>query len=228
MCPEDSPPTEPPNLAQHAEHVAVTDLRAFEFDALLAQRHFEPEIAHHGSHHRTLQRSGALARCRDDVDELVAIDDAAETVDHDEAVAITIERDARGRAHTRHGELQQAGRGRTAAVIDVAAIRRAADGNDFGAEIRERARHHLVTRAVRAIDHQLHSFERHALGQRLDAEVLVVAARLVDARGAPEIHRRTRDRAAVELRLDGFFDLVGELAALGVEKLDAVVVVEIV
>ena len=47
-----------------------------------------------------------------------------------------------------------------------------------------------------------------------------------DAR--PRCHRRTRDRAAVELGFDGFFDLIGELAAFRVEELDAVVVVQIV
>ena len=34
--------------------------------------------------------------------------DAAKTVDHDEAVAVAIERDARVRPHAGHGQLQQA------------------------------------------------------------------------------------------------------------------------
>ena len=210
------------------QDIAIADLRAFELDALLAQRHFESEVAHHRPDHRTLQRSGALARSRDDVDELVAIDDAAKAIDHDEPIAVAVERDARGGAHAGNGELQEAGRGRAAAVIDVAAVRRAADRNDFRAEIGERARHHFVAGAVGAIDDELHALERHALGQRLGAEVLIVAARLVDARGAAQVHRRTRDRAAVELGLDGFFDFIGKLAAVGVEELDAVVVIQIV
>ena len=55
-------------------------------------------------------------------------------------------------------------------------------GNDLRAEVGERARHDLVAGAVRAIDDELHAFERHALGQRFRAELLVVTARLVDAR----------------------------------------------
>ena len=84
-------------FAQHAEHVAIADLGAPELDALLAQRHLEAEVAHHRPDHGSLEQPGALARGRDDVDELIAVDDAAQAVDHDEPIAIAIERDARRR-----------------------------------------------------------------------------------------------------------------------------------
>ena len=74
-----------------------------------------------------LSSAGALARRGDDVDELVAIDDAAEAVDHHQPIAVTIEGDAGRGAHAGHGELQQSRRGRAAAIVDVAAVGRAAD-----------------------------------------------------------------------------------------------------
>jgi len=55
--------------------------------------------------------------------ELVSIDDAAEAIDHDEPVAVAIERNTGGRANARNGELQEAGRGRAATIVDVAAVR---------------------------------------------------------------------------------------------------------
>src|SRR6188768_1492804 len=81
-------------LTHHREHVAVADLCALEVDALLPQRHFEAEVAHDSSDDGPLQSSRPFARSRNDVNELVAIDDASESVDHDESIAVAVERNA--------------------------------------------------------------------------------------------------------------------------------------
>src|SRR6185295_19696475 len=92
-------------FAQHSQHIPIAHLGAAKLDALLSQRDFETQVAHYRPDHGPLQQAGALARGGNDVDELVAIDLAAEAVDHDQAVAITVERNTRGRAHARHREL---------------------------------------------------------------------------------------------------------------------------
>ena len=42
-----------------------------------------------------VQRPSRCARARHDIEELIAIDDAAQVVDHHQAVAVAIQRDAR-------------------------------------------------------------------------------------------------------------------------------------
>ena len=91
----------------------------------------------------------------DDEEQLVAVDDAAQVIDHHHAIAVAIEGDADMRAHARHRELQQFRGGGAAAVVDIAAVGRAADRHDLGAQIREHPRRDLVAGAVGAVDDDL-------------------------------------------------------------------------
>ena len=101
MCPEVSPPRMPPVSRKHSENVTVAHRRPLEFDAAFAQRHLEAEVAHHRADHRTAQRAGCCGALRDDVEQLVAVDQAAEMINHHQAVAVAIERQPDIRAHTR-------------------------------------------------------------------------------------------------------------------------------
>ena len=127
-----------------------------------------------------------------------------------------------------HGQLQQFRRGRTAAQVDVPAVGRAADRDDLRAEVREHARRDFVAGAVGAVDHDLEAGEIDARRQRRGAEILVATARLVDTRGLAERVRLARQRRLVQVRLDLLLEFVGQLAAVRVEELDAVVFVQVV
>src|SRR6185436_6589957 len=203
------------------------DFGAAELDALLRQRVLQAEIAHHSADDRPDQLLPPLALASNDVEQLIAVDQPAEVIHHHEAIAVAVESNARQRLHARHRQLQQLRGCRAAAQIDVAAVRRAADRHDLGAEVREDARADFVAGAVRAIDHDLHARQvqpRH----RGHAEFLVTHARLVDARGTPELARNTGHRRLFEMLLDARLDLVRKLGAVPIEELDAVVVVQIV
>src|SRR6185437_16094572 len=131
-------------LTQEAEHVAVADLGTLELDAALAKGDLEAEVGHHGADHGTPQGAVALACMGDDEQELIAVEDAAEMIDHDEAIAVAVEREAHVSAHAGDRELQQLGSRGAAAVVDVAPVGRAADGDDLGAEIGEHPGAHFV------------------------------------------------------------------------------------
>ena len=47
-----------------------------------------------------------MARPGDDVEQLIAVDDAPEVIHHDEAISVAVERNAALGAHARNGELQ--------------------------------------------------------------------------------------------------------------------------
>ncbi len=105
-----------------------------------------------------------------DEQQLVAIHAAPELIHHHHPVAVAVERHADLRAHARHRELQQLRRGRAAAIVDVAAVRRTADGHDFRAEIGEHPRRHFVARAVGAIDHDLEALAGSCPAGMVDAQ----------------------------------------------------------
>ena len=215
-------------LTQLREHVAIADRRAMEFDAALAQRALEAVVAHQGADHRPLQRSRRVTSGGDDKQQLIAVDLAPEVIDHDQPVAIAIKCDTHLRLHAGHRQLQQVRSSGATAIIDVAAIRRAADRHNLCAEVGEDARGDLVACAVRTVDDDLHALERDAGRQGRNAEVLIRLARLVHARCPTQGTRLARGRRFLELRLNSLLGLIRELAALGIEELDAVVVVRIV
>jgi hypothetical protein len=81
-------------LAQQTQHVAVTDVGAAERNTEIPQRLFEPEIAHEGPDDGPAESSFILPGTGQNVQQLVAIDQAPEVIDHDQPVAVAIQRDA--------------------------------------------------------------------------------------------------------------------------------------
>ncbi len=194
----------------------------------LPQGDLQAQVAHDRAHHRALQRAGLLPRAGDDVQQLVAVEHATQVVDHHQPVAVAVQRNAHGGAHARHGQLQQFRRRRAAAIVDVAAIGRAADGDDVGAEVGQQPRPDLVAGAVGAVDHDLHAGQVQAARHAGRAERLVVLAQCIGAARATQAIGFLREHAAFHLRLDALLEFVGKLGAAGVEELDAVVFVGIV
>ncbi len=173
-------------LAQHRQDVAIAHRGAAKLNVGRTQRHLKSQVAHHRADHRPPQRSCLLERTRHDVQKLIAVHDAAEMIGHDEPVTVAIERDANVRAYTRHRELQKIRRGRTAAVVDIATVRRAADRHDLCAQVGENPRRYLVGGAVGAVDHDLQTRQVHARRQRRGTEFLVEEARAVRTRRTSE------------------------------------------
>ena len=84
-------------------------------------------------------------------------------------------------------------------------------GNDVGAQFPQRFRHHLVGRAVGAIDHHAQAVEREIARQRALGEFDVAVMDAVDAAGAAEagaLRQAAVDRL-VEQLLDLLLDVVG-------------------
>ena len=120
---------------------------------------------------------------------------------------------------------------RAAFLVDVLAVGLVAVDDHFRAQFAQHAGRGFVGRAVRAIHHDAHAFERHAARERGLGIFDVAAQRVVDAhRLADCVGGRADvfDLAAEDQVLDLIFDLVVELVAVGAEELDAVVVVGIV
>ena len=103
--------------------MTIADLRTPELDSEVPQRDLETEVAHDSADNRTAQRTLAVAVSRDDVQQLITVDQVAALVDHHDAIAVAIKRHANVRSHTRDRELQQVGPLGAAAVVDVATVR---------------------------------------------------------------------------------------------------------
>ena len=78
--------------------------------------------------------------------------------------------------HARHRELEEIRRGRSTAVVDVATVGRAADGDNLRAEVGQHTRTDFVGRAVCTVDHNLHTRQIDAGFDRGGTEFLVERA----------------------------------------------------
>ena len=87
--------------------MAIADLRPAKVNIRRAHCKLQAEVAHHRADHGALQRAVELAGARNHVQELVAIDDAPQMIDHHQPIAIAIERKSHVRPYARHRQLQQ-------------------------------------------------------------------------------------------------------------------------
>ena len=191
----------------------------------------QPEIGHHGGDDAGLGEAAVfLPALRDHRQQLVAVDHMAALVDQDDPVGVAVERDADIGAHLAHLAAQRFRRGRAAFLVDVESVGLDADRNHVGAQLPQRFRHHLVGRAVGAIDHHAQAVEAEIARQRALGEFDVAVMDAVDAAGAAEAGalRQFLVERLVEQLLDLLLDVVGQLEALRAEQLDAVVLEQIV
>ena len=117
---------------ERLEHVSVTDRGLDDLDAGLAHRQVEPEVGHHGDHHRVVTKQSAAVQIgRADRQDVVAVDHVAELVDSDQTVGITIEGDPDVCPLGAHHGLQPGRIGGAAAIVDVGAVRLGVDHHDL-------------------------------------------------------------------------------------------------
>ena len=157
-----------------------------------------------------------------DREDLVAVDDLAARVDREHPVAVAIERHAEVGAGASDSLLQSREVGGAAADVDVHAVGLAADRRHLGAEALEGGRRDPRVGPVGAVDHELQTGEVGAEALDDVVEVALLGdVHVVDLAGAP-------GEGDVEECLDLLLGRVGELAALAVEELDAVVLRRVV
>ncbi len=144
-------------IAAEAAHllddIAVADRGAVQPDPLPGQTALEAEIGHHGRDQRAARETAAARQVRrDQRHQLVAVEDDAVLVGHDQPVGVAVERDADIGAARQHLLAHLLGRQRAAFAVDVEPVRRHADRKHLGAEFPEHGRRDLVGGAVGAID----------------------------------------------------------------------------
>ena len=100
-----------------------------------------------------------------------------------------------------------------------------ADLDHLGAQLPQHIGRHLVAGAVGAIDHDAQAVEADVARQRALGELDVALLRALDALGAADAVGGDQQVAGsdIDQRLDLRLGLVGELVAVGIEQLDAVV-----
>ena len=143
------------------DHVAISNLRPREFQIETLQIPLKTGIRHDGAHHAAASQIACLRPgTRNQRQDLVAVDQIAFFVGHDDAVRIAVERDAEIRAALSNLALHRFGEGRTAFVIDVHAVRLGPDFNDLRTKLPQNERRDLVGGAVRAIDDDSQAVQR--------------------------------------------------------------------
>ena len=158
---------------------------------------------------------------REQGDDLIAVDDVAVPVHGEHAVAVAVECHAEIESFALDEGLQRPQVGCTAVDVDVGAVRLVPDRLDAGAELLERLRREVGVRAVRTVDADAQPGE---IGAETLEHVLEVAVR----RHADLVDLAAARPGPIEQRLDLLLLAVGQLLAVPVEELDAVVLGRVV
>ena len=158
---------------------------------------------------------------------MVAVDDLALLIHTQAAISISVVRDADVRAIREHRLLQRFKMRRAASFVDVDAVRLCMDHMHVGAQAAQDARHAVVRRTIRTVEHDLQAVELHAC--RALHEVDVFAHILLAALDAANVlARRTRQLLArldaAHETLDLILHSIGQLVAVAAEEFDAVVI----
>ena len=149
----------PTTSGQLFKNIPVTDLGTNQFYATLLQSQLDGHVGHQGTHRASNGDALRLPIHHHQVKQLVTVVQAALCVDQLQPVGITIQRDTVVRSVCLDCCHQRGRRGGAKPCVDVGTVRTAADGDDLGAEFVEHIRGHLVGRAVRRIDHDLHALQ---------------------------------------------------------------------
>ncbi len=220
--------TENPPLIQHlGNHVTITHLGPAERNLARLKGELEPEVAHQGTDDSAGQAFAFLQIGRDDVEQLVTINDRTGMVDHHHPIAISVKGDPEISPMLHHRLLQLANMGGADIGIDVQPVRLRADHYNLGSQLAKYAGRYLVCSTMGAIDDQLEPGEvgtgRHAALAELD----VATGRIVDPRCLAQLCRLDHSHRRIDQLLDHQLDLVGKLGSATGKELDAVVVMGI-
>ena len=201
---------------QRFEHVAVANVRRDDADVVPRHQPVQPQIRHR----RHDDNVDALVE-REHRDDLISVDHFALRVDGEHAIAVAVERHTEVCSHLHDLVAQSHKVGGTAVDVDVRAVRGVPDRRYARAELLERLRRDTGVRTVRTVDDDVQT--RKVRPEALD-DVLQVGV----GRNADLVHLAAAGSVRVEQRLDLFLLRVGELAAVAVEELDAVVLRRVV
>src|SRR5208282_5429760 len=138
------------------------------------------EIGHQGANHSTFESTSPLMMARDYIQQLVAIVESSVTVDHNQTIAVAVERDAEIGAYALDRTLQRLRMGRAATEIDVESIGFITNRDHVGAQFMEYARRDVVDRTMGAVDHQLQAAQVKPHRKRAFAEFDVAIDCIVD------------------------------------------------
>ena len=198
------------------EHVPIAHIRRQDANPVLLHQPVEAEIRHHGDRYEL----DAELR-RQDGEDLIPVHDLAHRVDREHPVAVAVERDSEVGSGVDDRPAQGGKVGRAAAFVDVRPVGIGADRGHLGPERRERLGRDPRVGAVCAVDHDSAAAEIGA--ETLDHVLEIAVGGDVDA-----VDRAAARLWSVEQRLDLVLRAVGELVAVGVEELDAVVLGRVV
>ena len=213
---------------QFFQHVAVANLGTHQLHTLGAQCQLHGHVGHLGTHHARHQLIAHHALARQQVQQLVTVEQASAAINHLQAVRIAIQGDTEVRMVGAHRTHQRIRVGRTHLLVDVQAIRRTANRHHVGTQLVEYLGRDLVGRAMCRIHHDAQALERKVIGKRALAELDVATCRIVQSARLAQAGRVNPHRRFVHGCFNRKLPCIRQLGARSTEEFDAVVRIRVV
>ena len=218
----------PAVLGQFFQYVAVTHFGALQANATLFERHLHRHVGHQCAHDARHMFITPHAVGSHQIQQLIAVIEAPCRIHHLQAIRIAIQRYTVVSAIGTHRAHQSFGVCGAHLMVDVQAIRCAANGQHFCAQFMEYLGSHLVGCAVRCIHHDLEPTQGQVLRERAFTELNVAPCRIVQSTRFTQARRISPDRCLVQRGLNRLLPGIWQFRALGAEKLDAIVWIGVV
>src|SRR5690554_824055 len=217
-----------PVIGQQAlHHIMVADLRTLKLDTKLPQRELHTQIGHQGAYHTSFEPAFRLALGGKDIQKLIAVHFGAVAIDHQNPVAVPVERYPEIRLPGRNRLFQCIKMGGAHVKIDVQAIWAGTNHGNPCSELPEHLGRYVVGGTVGAVQHNMQALKSELIRYRAFAELHVPAGRIINATGLAQLVGATYLEGLVQPVLNLRLQRIIELGAVGREELDAIVVVGI-
>ncbi len=164
----------------------------------------------------------------DDIHDLVTVDLIAFVVDHDHAVAVTVQRDTQIGFFRDHARLQGADVGSADFFIDVNAVWLTTDGNNIGAQLTQYVWRNVIRRTVSAIHHNFKLAQAQFIREGAFAKLDIATGGIDNTGGFTQFSRVHTGDCFFHLGFYGFFNRIRQFGAVDREKFDPVVIVRVV
>ena len=188
------------------------------------QRQLEAHVAHQSTHRAAAQLPLAQRFTSDDVHDLVAVDFITFVINHNDAVAVTVQSNTQIGFFRDYARLQRTNIGRADFFIDVHAVRFTANRNDVSTQLAQYIWRNVVRCAVSAVHHNFKLVQAQFIRECAFAELNITTGSIDNTTGFTQFGRIHAGDCFFHLRFNCFFNCIRQFGPVDGEEFNPVVI----
>ncbi len=206
------------------QHIAVANFRPSKRNTQLFQRQLEAHVAHQRTYRTTTQLSLTQGFTGDDVHDLIAIDLIAFVVNHNNAVAIAVQRNTQIGFFRNHARLQGTDVSGADFFIDVHTVWLTANGNHVCTQLTQYIWCNVVRCTVSAIHHNFKLTQTQFVREGAFAKLDIATGSINDTGSFTQFSRVHAGDRFFHFGFDSFFNRIRQFGPIDGEEFNPIVI----